>query len=309
MSKFEAMGSSAGRVYKIAQVEELTGVGAHTLRAWERRYGVPDPERSEGGQRMYSAADVEVIKRMQELSEQGVPLLRAAELARIEPVAPSDQTFSESLVARIFSALVSWDEARAVGAWHEAFERFDVESALTRVVAPLLREVGTAWHEGAIGVAEEHFASNFVRARVDLLCRQVTPAEAAPSAVLACLQGEHHEIGLLMLSALLRFHGMRTIYLGQDVPDEELVRTVQRMQPQVVAVNAVTTSGALRLPHLVAEMNAVSPRTRIVFGGGAFDADLELRAVSGASYGGPDLSSAVLLISQLGRTARGGGKS
>ena len=295
--------------YKIAQVERITGVGVHTLRAWERRYGVPEPDRSGGRQRLYSLRDIELINRMRRLSEQGVPLVRAADLARQEMAERGGRTFSDSLVSKLFSAVVTWDEAKASAAWIEAFEMFDIQTAFDRVVVPLLKEIGNAWHDGTVSVAQEHFASNFIRARLDLLSRQVTPLADAPTALLACLEGEHHEIGLLMLAVVLRFNGIRTIYLGQDVPDDALIRTVEDAQPNVLAVNAGTSEGARRLRSLVPQIRAAAPLTEVVFGGGAFDAEASARQVEGAHYGGADLGAALLLINQLGRRARTGGKS
>jgi methanogenic corrinoid protein MtbC1 len=295
--------------YKIAQVERITGVGVHTLRAWERRYGVPEPDRSGGRQRMYSLADIELINRMRRLSEQGVPLTRAAELARREMAERGGRTLSDGLVGRLFTALMSWDEAAASSAWMDALETFDIQTTFDRVVVPLLRDVGNAWHDGTVSVAQEHFASNFVRARLDLLSRQVTPVAGAPLVLLACMEGEHHELGLLMLAVMVRFSGLRTIYLGQDVPDDALLRTAEDAQPNVLAVNAGTTAGAQRLLPLLPRIRAAAPLTEVVYGGGGFDSDATARQLEGASYGGADLGSAVLLINQLGRRARTGGKS
>lgn len=288
----------------------MTGVGVHTLRAWERRYSVPVPQRSDGRQRVYSAMDIELINRMKQLSSQGIPLARAAEIGRRElEERGSGDGLVDSLVGRLFRALMLWDEATASKYWSEALDKFDIQSTFERVAAPLLRELGMAWHNGAITVAQEHFASNFVRARLDLLSRQVNPLPDSPVVMLACVEGEHHEMGLLMLAVLLRFNGLRTIYLGQNVPDDDLVRTVADSQPHVLALNAGTLDGASRMPVLLRRLHSVAPTTQIVFGGGAFDSDASVRTLSGAHYGGPDLQSALLLINQLGRKARAGGSS
>ncbi len=289
-------------MYRIAQVEDLTGVSAHALRAWERRYGVPRPSRTGGRQRTYSEADVAMIRRMHELASQGVPLARAAEIALQEASTPGEAAAPRiaRLKAELLHGLLAFDERRAATAWTELFETLDLLSGFERVVVPLMREIGLAWHDGRITVAQEHFASNFVRARLDHLSRQVQPLPASPTVVLACLEGEHHEIGLLMLAVMLRFQGLRTIYLGQDVPDDALIRTVEDAQPDVLAVNAGTVEGARHLPRIVAALAETAPLTSIVYGGGAFDADPSLR-IETAAYGGPDLADAIALISRLSR--------
>jgi len=296
---------------RIAQVEQLTGVGAHTLRAWERRYGVPVPDRTGGRQRMYSTADVQMVRRMRELSMRGVPLAKAAEtvLGGQSGQVYANAGMTQALASNLVEALLGWDEAEASRLWVEALDSLDLLSAFERVIVPAMKEVGTAWHEGVATVAQEHFATNFVRARLDLLSRQVQPLPGAPAVLLACLEGEHHELGLLMLAVTLRFQGVRTIYLGQDVPTEDLLRTAEDSQPDVVAVNAGSPAGAALVPGLATRLAAAAPLTTLVFGGYAFDSDPALREVPGARYGGPDLRSAASLIISLGRMGRAGGKS
>lgn len=295
---------------KIAQVERLTGVGAHTLRAWERRYGVPTPNRTGGQQRMYSHSDVELVIRMKALAQQGMPLAAAAERARSEQVGQPavGEPASATIRERLTRALLAFDDQRASAVWSEALETFDLFAVFERVVAPMMREIGTGWHNGTISVGQEHFATSFVLARLNLLSRQVRPVAGAPVVVLACLEGEHHELGLLMLAVMLRFQGLRTIYLGRDMPDAALTRTIEDTQPEVVALSVGTAQGARRLPGIVSLLNEAAPLTAIVYGGGAFEDGQEARP-AGAYYGGGDLPSAVGLINQLGRRARPGGTS
>lgn len=295
---------------KIAQVERLTGVGAHTLRAWERRYGVPRPNRTGGHQRMYTYRDVELVLRMKSLATQGMPLAVAAERARSEQTGfpEAGVPASSRIRERLTRALLAFDDEGASAAWSEAVETFDIAATFERVVAPMMREIGTDWHNGTVSVGQEHFATSFVLARLNLLSRQVQPVAGAPVVVLACLEGEHHELGLLMLAVMLRFQGLRTIYLGRDMPDSALVRTVEDAQPDVVAVSAGTEQGARRLPGVVRALSQAAPLAAIVYGGGAFADGQEVRP-AGAHYGGRDLPAAVGLINQLGRRGRPGGMS
>lgn len=304
----EAMAAGTNGVYRIAQVSALTGVSEHTLRAWERRYGVPRPARTTGGQRTYSAAEIELVRRMKQLAGQGVPLAEAARLAVEEVRQPADGPRIQRLTASLRDALLAFDEPSAATIWTELFDSLDLMAAFEQVVVPLMRDVGVAWHEGRATVAQEHFATNFVRARLDQLSRQVQPFSGAPIVVLACLEGEHHEIGLLMLAVMLRFQGVRTIYLGQDVPDEDLIRTVEDSQPDVLAVNAGTPEGARHLPGIVERLRETAPLTSIVYGGGAFDRAPELH-VPGARYGGAELPGAAKLINDLARARNHGGAS
>ena len=285
----------------------MTGVGRHTLRAWERRYGVPVPDRSGGRQRMYSVADVELIKRMRDLSSRGIPLTRAAELSRAMVVTGSPAAASGTLRDNLGSALLTWDEPKAIAVWTEIFERYDTATAFESIVAPLLREVGDAWHAGTITVAHEHYVSNFVRSRLEVQNRQVVPMLDAPSVVLACVAGEHHEIGLLALSAVLRLHGLRTIYLGRDVPSADLLRVVEDVQPDALALHAGSAAGVQLLAGLVGEVAAIAPLTRVVYGGWPFDAEMVPMELPGATYGGSGLNESVEIINSLVRKGGPGG--
>lgn len=299
---------SPGDGLRIAQVERLTGVGAHTLRAWERRYGVPVPDRSGGRQRMYSLADVDVIRRMQSLSLQGVALRSAAQQALREAATRGEGvTAAQSNLARLLDALLNFDEARATAIWAEMIEGHDLRRVFEDVVTTVLRYIGDGWHEGRVTVGQEHFATAFVRGRLEVLARQVTPLPGAPAVVLACLEGERHELGLLMLTVLLRFQGLRTIYLGADVPHDALLRTIEDVQPAVAAVHAGTADGVAVLPRLIEAAARTAPQTRVVFGGPVFDANRDLRAFPGATWGSSSLETSVQIISQISRAQGAGG--
>ncbi|HMO54348.1 MAG TPA: MerR family transcriptional regulator [Tepidiformaceae bacterium] len=301
-------GSLPPEPLRIAEVVRLTGVSLHTLRAWERRYGVPEPERTGGQHRMYSHRDVEAVRQMSAFSRQGMPLAKAA--ARVRAEQQNDRppaTLAEGIASPLAARLLQYDEAGAAAEWTAALDVFDLQSAFQHVLVPLMRQVGQAWHDGEASVAQEHFATNFVRSRLDAIGRQVLPLPNAPVALLACLEGEHHELGLLMLAVMLRHHGFRTIYLGQDVPNEALIRCVEDSQPSVLVVNAGMVEGTRHLRTIASALPESAPLTTLVYGGGAFDAEPSLRDESHGTYGGPDLETAVRLITQVGRERPIGG--
>ena len=260
---------------------------------------------------MYSLADIELIRRMHRLSLAGVPLARAARESKagLPPTSKPELDPARDHVGRIVKALLSWDEAAAASVWSEALETMDLLAAFERVASPVLAEIGSRWHEGSASVAQEHFATNFIRSRLDLLSRQVIPLPGAPTVLLACVEGEMHELALLMIAVLLRFQGLRPIYLGQDVPTEDLVRTVADSQPEVVALNATTEDSAEVVERVVPGLKAVAPLSAVVVGGAAFDADPARWRLDQAQYIGRDLGTALARINRLGRKAQSGGMS
>jgi methanogenic corrinoid protein MtbC1 len=252
-------------------------------------------------------ADVELVRRMRDLAARGVPLSQAAGVGKALLDRSAEFRTTSALTERLTTALLDYNEAGAVAAWNEAFERLDLLSGFEAVVAPTLQRIGDAWHAGNVTVAQEHFASNFVRARLDSLNRQVVPFQSAPAVVLACVEGEHHEIGLLALSAALRVHGLRTIYLGADTPDADLLRVVEDTQPAVLALNAGSPEGAARLEAIIPSLAAAAPLTSIVFGGWVFDVEPARRDIPNATFGGTSLTEAVEIINRLSHQARRGG--
>ncbi len=260
---------------------------------------------------MYSLADIELVRRMHRLSLMGVPLARAAQESKAElRSAPTEHLDSApSHVGRLVSALLAWDESAAADCWTEALESMDLLSAFERVAAPVLADIGNRWHEGTATVAQEHFSTNFIRSRLDLLSRQVNPLPGAPTVLLACVEGEKHELGLLMLAVLLRFQGLRPIYLGQDVPTEALLRTVEDSQPEVIALNATIDDSAAVIEQVIPAIRMAAPLSAIVIGGAAFDANPSRWRTDRAHYAGQNLGTALLQINRLGRRVQSGGKS
>ena len=111
---------------------------------------------------------------------------------------------------RFLQALTRFDERAAHDAWSETLERRDVLAAFEELLVPTLVDIGDAWHAGRLNEAQEHFASAFIRARLDSLARVARPLSGAPVVLLACAEGEQHELGLLMLNVLARFQGLAT---------------------------------------------------------------------------------------------------
>ena len=153
------------------------------------------------------------------------------------PTAPTEPTEPTEWVDRLEETLESFDEAGGHRVLSQVFDELDIEDALSLVVLPYLRAVGERWSNGAIGVAQEHFASNVLRSRLSLLMNSEARTEG-PVAVLACMPGEHHEFGLMAMSLALSRLGWRTCYLGADTPTTELAHTCLTLSPQAVVLAA-----------------------------------------------------------------------
>jgi methanogenic corrinoid protein MtbC1 len=297
-------------LYNIAAVVQRANVAATTIRAWERRYAYPKPHRDEGGQRLYSEQDIQAIRWLADQTTHGVAISRAVEMLRgghvalhnvAEQVPAQGGRSFEALQADLGQALLGLDANRAELVLAEAFALFSVEDVCLHVLQPLLIEVGDRWHAGEVSVAEEHYVSSFIRARLFALLQAYQTSDSrGPLVFTACAPDEWHEVGVLLVSVFLARRGFAVRYLGPNLPLEGLAAIVARHHPAVVVLSAQSRETARKLrwaPRALQE--GAPPHPRVVFGGQAFNADPRLRAMVDGAYVGPDAAAAVEAIAHL----------
>ncbi len=228
---------------RIGELARRVGLSPDVLRAWERRYAILDPRRSAGGFRLYSDADVARVVLMQRHLATGLAPAQAAQRARAELDAPEPLNFEGDPIARLRMALEGFDEGTAHRAIDHIMERFALESVLTSVVFPYLRDLGERWRSGEITVAQEHFASRVLRSRLMSHGRGWDEG-TGPRAVLACAPQELHDLPLVCLGLALREHGWRITLLGADTPIETVIMTTAVLRPEMTVI-AVTIGTSL----------------------------------------------------------------
>jgi MerR family transcriptional regulator, light-induced transcriptional regulator len=227
---------------RIGALSERVGVSPGLLRAWEKRYGLLRPLRSEGGFRLYSAADEERVRTMQRHLDAGVPAAEAARLARAEGaegegVRPAGVAL---LADEIRDALDRLDEPAANAVFDRLLASFTIETILRDVVLPYLRELGERWERGGLSVAQEHFASNVLRGRLLGLARGWGNG-SGPTTVLACAPGELHDLPLMIFGLVLAGRGRSVTYLGPDTPVATIREALADLQPKRVVVSAAAS--------------------------------------------------------------------
>ena len=255
---------------RIGELARRTGVATELLRAWERRYGLLAPDRTEGGYRLYSDEDVQRVRRMRELLATGLSAAEAARLAASEPPAPPEVA-PAAASAELRRALEQLDDANAHAAFDRLLADYSTGAVLAGVVLPLLHELGAGWERGEISVAQEHFASNLLRGRLLGLARGWDRG-SGPRAVLACPPGERHDLGLVIFGLSLRELGWRITFLGADTPPDTIVETVQRIGPEALVL-AVTD--AARLADVAQIAGRLRSGATAVWVGGAGAGDVD----------------------------------
>jgi MerR family transcriptional regulator, light-induced transcriptional regulator len=234
---------------RIGQLAKRTGVSPELLRAWEQRYGLLQPTRTPGGFRLYSAADEARVQGMQRLVSGGLAAAQAARLVLSgdEPAPqaiPPPATTLEDAADDLTASLDRLDEQAANTALDRLFAAYTVETVLQEVIVPYLHRLGDRWAAGEVSVAQEHFASNLIRGRL-LGLAQGWGQGQGPGAILACVPGEQHELGLLVFGVALHRRGWRITYLGTDSPIGPVADISRSVVPAVVVLLAMTTQGFL----------------------------------------------------------------
>jgi DNA-binding transcriptional MerR regulator len=255
----------AGGYLRIGELSRRTGVSPELLRAWERRYGLFEPDRSPGRFRLYSDDDVARVEAMRRQLAHGLSAAEAARRvlassAEAVDLAPPTPVLEEPTRA-LREALVAFDEAGAQAALDRLVASLSLESFLGSVVLPLLQEIGEGWERGELTVAQEHFASNVIRGRLMALGRGWGRGSGR-HALLAAPPGEHHDLGLVVLALMLSDHGWRVTFLGADTPIATIADTARRVACEVVVLAMLTPVDLSRT-----ELRELTRRSRVVLAG------------------------------------------
>lgn len=227
---------------RIGELSRRVNVPVASLRAWEARYGLLTPTRTQGGFRLYGPDDVVRVLAMRTNLERGLSAAEAARLALAETRQGAAPMLLD-VTSELRAALAAFDEDGAQAVLDGLLGSLGLEAVLREVVVPFLRDLGERWRHGEISVAQEHFASNVVRGRLMSLARGWGRG-FGPLALLACVEGEQHDMPLLVFGLLLRSYGWRIGFLGADTPLPSLVQAAREVRPAAVVVSG-TTQGAL----------------------------------------------------------------
>lgn len=222
--------------YSIKDLERLSGIKAHTLRIWEKRYGIIMPSRTDTNIRYYTDEELKKVLNIAILNNYGIKISKIVGLTpqelREKVVEIGNEDVSEHVqVERLVIAMVEMDEYRFEKILVNCTIRLGFEQTMMKVIYPFFKKVGILWQTGAINPAQEHFISNLIRQKLIVAIdgQGITTRAESKKFLLFLPEGELHEIGLLFYSYLIQKAGHKVIYLGQSVPVND-----------VVAVNAVS---------------------------------------------------------------------
>lgn len=212
--------------YSIKDLENLSGIKAHTLRIWEQRYDVITPKRTDTNIRYYSSDDLKLLLNIALLNNNGYKISKIskmshAEIAELAYKLCETSTEADNHLSLLTSSMVELDEEKFEKVLSTSILQNGFEKTIIKVIQPFLQKIGILWQTGNINPAQEHFITNLIRQKVIVaIDGQVTPEfnENKKKFLLYLPEGEFHELSLLFSSYLLKSRGHKVIYLGTSVP-------------------------------------------------------------------------------------------
>jgi len=307
--------------FNLKAVVQETGIKPDTLRAWERRYGLPEPDRSSGGHRLYSQRNIDTLRWLLIRQDEGLSISRAVELWRrlesegqdplvsaeyslVESESTAPLVVGEEVVAfreKWIAACLGFDERLAEQILAQGFALFPAEVVFMEVLQRGIREIGEGWYAGAVSVQQEHFASALAIRKLESLLSATPPPLRSGRILVAGASEEEHIIGQLLFQLLLRRKGWETVYLGARVPLQRLEESVDVVHPQLIVLTAQQLYTAATL-QTMAE-NLAHKGLAVAYAGRIFSIAPDVQSRIRGYYLGNTLAAAVDRVESLAPNA------
>lgn len=292
-----------------------TGIKAHTVRAWEKKYGLPRPTRSQGKHRVYTKHDISIVKWLMARLEEGMTIRRAAELWHsieekggdpldyvgyqlddLNTIFEKGQTL-EGLRQAWINSCLQFDEAGAEKFLTQAFALYPIKMVCLEILQKGMSHVGHLWFENKATAQQEHFTSAKAIKRLNALLAAAPNPTRLGKLLVACPPNEEHTFSILLLSLLLRYQGWNVVYLGPSLPLSQLEKTIDMIEPNLVilAAQRLETAATLgQVTQLLSKLGVTS-----AFGGSVFNLIPALRYHVSGHFLGETVDGAVQVINKI----------
>ena len=262
--------------HRIHRVAKLTGLSKDVIRVWEKRYGLVKPSRSSNRYRQYSDEDVALLRFLKEELDRGQTIGalalegRAALLERMRissPPTAQELKPHDSLVDELVAFLDPLGKTQFEQKLNAAVAVIPFEEAVQRILLPLQRRLGELWHEGRINVAVEHYVTKIVQQKLFSVMNQLPVNEFGPRVLIACPEGESHEIGAQAVAFLAATRGCQVYYLGANLPTQDLIKFCERIKPDLVLISLTEIKSEESAIQLLRGLEPLSARWSVALGG------------------------------------------
>jgi len=259
-------------VYSIKELEKLSGIKAHTIRIWEKRYGLFDPHRTNTNIRYYTDNDLKKVLNVSLLNRHGIKISSIAKLNDLELKeeiirVSSSSDSSDTLIDSMILSMIDFDEYKLDALIDKSINKIGLQSTVTDVLYPFLAKVGILWQSGDVYPAQEHFVSYLIRQKIiaatDRLPKTYNPE--AKKFLLYLPEGEWHEISLLFSQYLIRAANHEVIYLGQSVPYSDVLAIAASKRFDFILVFSSTNRAGFNLELYLEELSVAFPDKKILY--------------------------------------------
>jgi len=260
--------------YSIKDLERFTGIKAHTIRIWEKRYGIVDPSRTESNIRWYNDEDLKKLLNVSILNRHGYKISRIASLTKkqinqkiMEVLKPESDYLSQ--IESLVISMIDLNEDGFNRVLNQSFSKIGFEETVYYVIYPFFEKIGLLWQTGTINPAQEHFISNLIRMKLCMAIESL-PAVTNPKAkkmVLFLPKWELHEIGLLTYYFIAKKAGIKVFYLGQIVPFQDLVSVGNAVEVDILGTYFVSAISKEEMQDYLKNLSVEFPKQHIVVSG------------------------------------------
>jgi MerR family transcriptional regulator, light-induced transcriptional regulator len=260
--------------YSIKDLEQLSGIKAHTLRIWEQRYNIINPKRTDTNIRFYDDKDLKLVLNIALLKDHGSKISDIAKFSLPElseeviKISEKNLNYPDQIHA-LTIAMIDLDEERFEKIMSTNILQFGFENTMINIIYPFLTRIGTLWMTGSIGPAQEHFISNLIRQKLIVaIDGQVhKPNPNSKKYVIFTPEGEYHETGILFANYILKARNNKIIYLGQSLPFNELKFVCDLHKPDYIFTAITSTPGQDAIQAYVSKLGAEFPDIKILMTG------------------------------------------
>ena len=260
--------------YSIKDLEQITGIKAHTIRIWERRYAIIEPERTQTNIRFYSDEDLKKLLNISMLNASGIKISHLAKLnstdleAKIIDLSQSNK-LEDSNIKKLVLATVNFDEDLFEKIVSNCIDDIGIENTIVEILFPFFQQVGVLWQVGSISPAQEHFISNLVRQKLFVAIDSVSISlpEDAKKIIFYLREGEFHEISILFYNYIAKKNGLRTLYLGQNLPYLEVEKVVNDYGADAIVTSFISPEKEGVLTEYLNRLGKGFPSMRIYITG------------------------------------------
>jgi MerR family transcriptional regulator, light-induced transcriptional regulator len=270
------MGTITMNTHRIHRVAKLTGLSKDVIRVWERRYGLVKPSRSSNRYREYSDEEVALLRFVKNQMEQGATIgALAAEghdslttrMRVTTPASEADQKPHDRLLDELIGSLDPMDKAGFERRLNGAVAVIPFEEAVQRILLPLQRRIGELWHEGRLNVAVEHYVTKIIQQKLFSVMNQLPVNEFGPRILIACPEGETHEIGAQAVAYIAATKGCHVYYLGPNLPYSDLVSFCAKISPDLVLLSLTELRQEADTLHHIKQLEQLATRWSVAVGG------------------------------------------